>query len=104
MQEEQEDLQGKEGRKEEGVSIFTFFICMYSVCICFSLCCVKLWLNRTDPFAKKDWYDIKAPNVFEQKNVGKTLVSRTQGTKVYLYIFRIFRLICVCCFYLFESI
>lgn len=36
----------------------------------------------TDPFAKKDWYDIKAPSVFTVKNVGKTLVTRTQGTKV----------------------
>ena len=35
-----------------------------------------------DPFAKKDWYDIKAPSVFSVRNVGKTLVSRTQGTKV----------------------
>lgn len=35
-----------------------------------------------DPFAKKDWYDIKAPSVFNVRNVGKTLVTRTQGTKV----------------------
>ncbi|KAG2638177.1 hypothetical protein PVAP13_2NG124000 [Panicum virgatum] len=35
-----------------------------------------------DPFAKKDWYDIKAPSVFSVRNVGKTLVSRTQGTKI----------------------
>lgn len=36
----------------------------------------------SDPFAKKDWYDIKAPSVFSQRNVGKTLVTRTQGTKI----------------------
>ncbi|KAF3490349.1 hypothetical protein F2Q69_00057902 [Brassica cretica] len=35
-----------------------------------------------DPFSKKDWYDIKAPSIFKQRNVGKTLVSRTQGTKI----------------------
>ncbi|KAF3586343.1 hypothetical protein F2Q69_00029087 [Brassica cretica] len=35
-----------------------------------------------DPFSKKDWYDIKAPSNFTHRNVGKTLVSRTQGTKV----------------------
>ncbi|KAJ4886167.1 40S ribosomal protein S3a-2 [Raphanus sativus] len=35
-----------------------------------------------DPFSKKDWYDIKAPSLFTQRNVGKTLVSRTQGTKI----------------------
>ena len=26
-----------------------------------------------------DWYDIKAPSIFEVKNVGKTLVNRSQG-------------------------
>lgn len=36
----------------------------------------------SDPFAKKDWYDIKAPTVFTNRNAGKTLVTRTQGTKV----------------------
>ncbi|CAN6926840.1 unnamed protein product [Brassica oleracea] len=35
-----------------------------------------------DPFSKKDWYDIKAPSSFTHRNVGKTLVSRTQGTKI----------------------
>jgi len=35
-----------------------------------------------DPFAKKDWYDIKAPSMFSTRNVGKTLVTRTQGTKI----------------------
>jgi Ribosomal S3Ae family len=43
-----------------------------------------LVLYSVDPFAKKDWYDIKAPSVFQNKNIGKTLVSRTQGTKVKL--------------------
>ncbi|ESW09412.1 hypothetical protein PHAVU_009G125400 [Phaseolus vulgaris] len=38
--------------------------------------------KATDPFTKKDWYDIKAPSVFQVKNVGKTLVTRTQGTKI----------------------
>eukprot|EP00401_Gymnodinium_catenatum_P019073 CAMPEP_0117487638 /NCGR_PEP_ID=MMETSP0784-20121206/16098_1 /TAXON_ID=39447 /ORGANISM="" /LENGTH=269 /DNA_ID=CAMNT_0005282291 /DNA_START=86 /DNA_END=895 /DNA_ORIENTATION=- len=35
-----------------------------------------------DPFLKKEWYDIKAPSVFHVRNCGKTLVSRTQGTKI----------------------
>ncbi|CAH2076792.1 unnamed protein product [Thlaspi arvense] len=35
-----------------------------------------------DPFSKKDWYDVKAPSSFSVRNVGKTLVSRTQGTKI----------------------
>ncbi|KAG6470850.1 hypothetical protein ZIOFF_071930 [Zingiber officinale] len=34
--------------------------------------------ETVDPFAKKGWYDIKAPSVFSVRNVGKTLVSRTQ--------------------------
>ncbi|KAK9930886.1 hypothetical protein M0R45_018191 [Rubus argutus] len=38
--------------------------------------------KAADPFAKKDWYDIKAPSIFNNKNVGKTLVTRTQGTKI----------------------
>jgi small subunit ribosomal protein S3Ae len=35
-----------------------------------------------DPFLKKEWYDIKAPSMFAQRQVGKTLITRTQGTKV----------------------
>ncbi|CAN1193377.1 40S ribosomal protein S3a [Linum perenne] len=40
--------------------------------------------KAADPFTKKDWYDIKAPSMFTAKSVGKTLVTRTQGTKVCL--------------------
>jgi len=35
-----------------------------------------------DPFTKKDWYDIKAPSMFNVKLAGKTPVTRTQGTKI----------------------
>merc|ERR1719311_1405699 len=35
-----------------------------------------------DPFLKKEWYDIKAPSMFGVRSCGKTLVSRTQGTKI----------------------
>merc|ERR1711872_250132 len=35
-----------------------------------------------DPFTRKDWYDIKAPSVFKVRQVGKTLMGRTQGTKI----------------------
>uniref|UniRef100_A0A8C0X7P6 40S ribosomal protein S3a n=1 Tax=Castor canadensis TaxID=51338 RepID=A0A8C0X7P6_CASCN len=35
-----------------------------------------------DPFSKKDWYDVKASAMFNIRNIGKTLVMRTQGTKI----------------------
>merc|ERR1711915_96292 len=35
-----------------------------------------------DPFSKKDWYDVKAPSMFAKRQIGKTLVSRTVGTKI----------------------
>jgi len=35
-----------------------------------------------DPFSKKDWYDVKAPSMFNIRQVGKTLVTRTQGTRI----------------------
>merc|ERR1712119_151637 len=35
-----------------------------------------------DPFSKKDWYDVKAPAVFQTRQIGKTFVSRTVGTKI----------------------
>ncbi|KAJ2978977.1 hypothetical protein NUW58_g7324 [Xylaria curta] len=34
-----------------------------------------------DPFARKDWYSIKAPAPFNVRDVGKTLVNRTSGLK-----------------------
>lgn len=35
-----------------------------------------------DPFTRKEWYDVKAPSTFTHRQVGKTLVNRTQGTKI----------------------
>ncbi|CAG7717016.1 unnamed protein product [Allacma fusca] len=35
-----------------------------------------------DPFTRKDWYDVKAPSIFKVRQVGKTVVNRTQGTKI----------------------
>ncbi|CAI5708672.1 unnamed protein product [Hyaloperonospora brassicae] len=35
-----------------------------------------------DPFTRKDWYDVKAPAIFSDRNCGKTLVNRTAGTKI----------------------
>jgi small subunit ribosomal protein S3Ae len=38
--------------------------------------------KAVDPFTRKEWYDIKAPAMFQERNVGKTLVNRTQGTRM----------------------
>eukprot|EP00285_Hemiselmis_virescens_P007892 CAMPEP_0173390610 /NCGR_PEP_ID=MMETSP1356-20130122/15493_1 /TAXON_ID=77927 ORGANISM="Hemiselmis virescens, Strain PCC157" /NCGR_SAMPLE_ID=MMETSP1356 /ASSEMBLY_ACC=CAM_ASM_000847 /LENGTH=258 /DNA_ID=CAMNT_0014348047 /DNA_START=15 /DNA_END=791 /DNA_ORIENTATION=+ len=38
--------------------------------------------KAVDPFTKKDWYDIKAPSVFQVRNCGKTLVTRSSGMRV----------------------
>jgi small subunit ribosomal protein S3Ae len=35
-----------------------------------------------DPFTRKDWYDVKAPSMFNIRQIGKTLVNRTQGTRI----------------------
>jgi len=35
-----------------------------------------------NPFSRKDWYDVKAPAQFKIRQVGKTPVTRTTGTKI----------------------
>jgi len=35
-----------------------------------------------DAFAKKEWYDVRAPYQFNQRNVAKTPVTKTIGTKI----------------------
>lgn len=35
-----------------------------------------------NPFSRKDWYDVKAPALFTTRQVGKTPVTRTTGTKI----------------------
>merc|ERR1711908_9168 len=35
-----------------------------------------------DPFASKDWYDVKAPSLFSAPICGKTLCTRSKGTKI----------------------
>eukprot|EP00949_MAST-11_sp_MAST-11-sp1_P003568 g3568.t1 len=35
-----------------------------------------------DPFTRKDWYDVKAPSGFTNRQVCKTMVNRTAGTKI----------------------
>merc|ERR1712137_573515 len=38
--------------------------------------------KATDPFDKKDWYNIKAPRMFTSTNAGVTPVNRTQGNNI----------------------
>jgi len=38
--------------------------------------------KAADPFAKKEWYDVRTPIGFPTKSVGKTIATKTQGTKV----------------------
>jgi small subunit ribosomal protein S3Ae len=35
-----------------------------------------------DPFLKKEWYKLVAPSIFAVKDAGRTLITKTQGTKV----------------------
>ena len=35
-----------------------------------------------DPFLKKEWYKLVAPSIFSVKDCGKTLITKTQGTKI----------------------
>lgn len=34
-----------------------------------------------DPFSKKEWYDIRTPGVFDVRNIGKTVITKTIGQK-----------------------
>jgi len=38
--------------------------------------------KAADPFLKKEWYDIRTPTCFPVKSAGKTIATKTQGTKV----------------------
>uniref|UniRef100_A0AC35TY51 40S ribosomal protein S3a n=1 Tax=Rhabditophanes sp. KR3021 TaxID=114890 RepID=A0AC35TY51_9BILA len=35
-----------------------------------------------DPFTRKEWYDVKAPSMFTTRQVGKTFINKTQGTRI----------------------
>jgi len=35
-----------------------------------------------DPFAKKEWYDVKAPSMFQTRQVGKTFTTKSAGNKL----------------------
>jgi small subunit ribosomal protein S3Ae len=38
--------------------------------------------KKTDPFLRKEWYDVKAPHPFSKRTFGKTCVTKTTGTKI----------------------
>mmetsp|Transcript_28243 Transcript_28243/g.68719 ORF Transcript_28243/g.68719 Transcript_28243/m.68719 type:complete len:266 (-) Transcript_28243:142-939(-) len=38
--------------------------------------------KAVDPFLKKEWYKLQAPSIFVTKDCGKTLITKTQGTKI----------------------
>jgi small subunit ribosomal protein S3Ae len=38
--------------------------------------------KTVDVMTKKDWYDVKAPSFFNTRQMGKTCVTRTTGTKI----------------------
>jgi small subunit ribosomal protein S3Ae len=38
--------------------------------------------KQTDPFAKKEWYDVKAPSVFPIRQLGHTVVTKTSGQRL----------------------
>ena len=38
--------------------------------------------KQQDAFARKEWYDVKAPGLFRMRDVCKTVVNRTAGLKI----------------------
>jgi small subunit ribosomal protein S3Ae len=38
--------------------------------------------KASDPFLKKEWYDIRTPTCFPVRSAGKTIATKTQGTKI----------------------
>ncbi|VDM16504.1 unnamed protein product [Hydatigera taeniaeformis] len=38
--------------------------------------------KTTDPFTKKEWYELRAPSMFSNRTCARTLITRTQGTKI----------------------
>jgi len=42
----------------------------------------KTGKKTVDPFARKEWYDVRAPTVFPTRSVGRTLCTKTTGTKI----------------------
>lgn len=41
--------------------------------------------RAVDAFARKDWYQLKAPTFFSQRDLGRTPVNRSQGLSEYAW-------------------
>jgi small subunit ribosomal protein S3Ae len=38
--------------------------------------------KAVDPFSKKEWYEVRAPNMFTKRDVGWTVATKSQGKKL----------------------
>jgi len=38
--------------------------------------------KQTDPFSKKEWYDVKVPSIFPIRQLGHTVVTKTSGQRI----------------------
>jgi len=38
--------------------------------------------KASDPFLKKEWYDVRTPTVFPVRSIGRTIATKTQGIKI----------------------
>lgn len=38
--------------------------------------------KTVDPFSRKEWYNLKAPAMFQVRAAGRTLINKTAGTKI----------------------
>jgi len=39
-------------------------------------------MDSTHPFARKEWYEVKAPAMFEKRTCGLTPVTKTTGMSI----------------------
>ena len=83
---------GKKGAKKYGM-LFTFSFHSVICSLCHKLLFSRLFspltlvcffvhflnLRRTEPFNRKEWYDVIAPGGFKNRMIGKTCCNKTIG-------------------------